>query len=1098
MSPTVIGRDVPHDTAPRLLTSSPPLRNTQRAQHTEATPSSPFPIASDEEQLFAYLNGAQSATSLGLPGDCTRIDAYLHLKGAAPQTLANLSDDALTHLCMQASVKRFGGIVGSLVDDLEGKSPDDAGIDEPDSLLSDVPMQLREARTVKKGGIFSAPPGSRRRLHAVQALISGASRKQMSNVSGSGYHDEDEDGIGFVENLVSSSMLERAYSMLTNDFRSLSSIKQGEAESESPLPDDLDIRVARRLIRTIAVSGVAKLEPMLGELIKHIKRHGAESVSFPQAVEGCYLLEYYLALDQDAVVDTFGRASSPEMPQTMQAAYFILESMTAADPDMVSKALIDTASKEGQEYSDHLVSRQVPQLEATKRRMSYTLRMVIISVLLKKGRFNMLQERLQALVSDIRQTAEDFQVKIPRLFYAKAIRSSINVALGSRTAYPLAFDIAKRFPDVWPLNLESEGGEALLRAMSECALREGKEDDLLSIVQDVLTTTRQYRDRIAPEAFCLGPEALISIIKRQAKLSRSDLVLRLLKRLRIVSVEGVVDDTIDQLFPTTFRADFIAAVAVAGLKPHSMTLYERWGAPLNYIVDSNMVQNHIKLVIQTAISTRKPAGYEVSAGSSEDFSASVKQSSACLLCLVRLFSLRPINRDFAPSRSEMAEDGTLNLDSALTPDKKIQFAYHVLFQYVNSQPLNLLDRKHFVRLSTAYYLLGQRGAAFKCLENVVRREESPEVGETVEFLRLLSQINLAGTVNLLIERVAHWKGTDTVKDEFKDKINLSRLYSPLLGKCLQRRDQELAESLMKSARANGLEDHVSLRALKGLARYAFDRQTNNTRSASGGEGFESDNDSLSLVKWVENLMEKDGWRPDPALLKWMVLRALGESLGGKKNTDAKVTRYVTKREDRKAAMMLLSLSAKHLGFIDISSARDLLRSIQHKAYILRAKGATRRYVPLKLLNMLAGEIDQLAKIVRWVQVLGQREHLSDLDEEEEDTSPLAPTGQAATVPNTLPPHLYRFFIAAYLRVNDISGAANIMLWAREEANLTFDELEHGWRGDIKGFKNYLKDLAYQMGKGSKAELAPRDILAMLSGSVHVSRTKSWWTRPTEL
>jgi hypothetical protein len=971
-----------------------------------------------------------------------------------------------------------------------------------------------------EGGIFNAAPGSKRRLIAVQSLLTGASRTRPSTGSEEEHLDDLQTDIGFVERLMSSSVLERAFAMLMDDYQALMN-RDGGAQPDTILPKDIDRRVVRRLIRTISRSGDVKLARMLGELIKHVKIcDETDEYPFPQPMEGIHLLEYYLGLEDGAGLEALDSSpstisSSSKMPLNVHTAFYILEEMIVSDPETMSNTLVDTASQEGHRYSSHLTSQGISATKAYHQGLIYTLRNIVINILLKKSRFNMLHDRLKLLADDVKETAAELSIQDTASFYTRPVRTSINLALVSKVAFPQAFAIAGRFPEVWSTDLGLEGSGTLLRALCDCAIREGKEQEFIPILQDVLGITRPPPDQLASAAVFVGGEAIVSIINHQARIHRGDIVSSFLKSLRIINEGGSIkDDAVDQLFPPPIRADLITAVAKAGLKVQSRALYERWAAPLDYTVDSNMVQGHIKKVVQTSISKQKPVGHQSNAASSEDFSASVKQSSKCLQQLVRLFAGRSADRTFKVTTSELSEDGSLDLDGSLTPNKQVQFAYHVLFNFLDSKTsINVLNRKQLVRLASAYKHLDQRAASFKCLGDIMHREENPTVEEALELLRLLSRISLEKTVQLLLERVDYWIKGDSQLEGFQNKENLSRLYSPLLGNCLFRQKSELAQKLLRSAKDNGLSDLVSMRAMNGLVKYAFEQQSvgfaNSSRFSAGRNDSKVDDDEggpdtndrggeiLKLAKWFKTLMEKDNWRPDPAIISWLIQNAIagGPNRGVESKFGTKrYKQYTHLNSRREAAILMLCLSAKHLGYVDYSMVAGVLRSIQQKAYIVSNKGyeASGRRASSMELQRLTHEIDTVVKVARWVQVLGKSSLDTDLGEEEIYTA--APSGQAATKPNQPDVSLFRFLIVSYLRVGDITGAANIMTWVREEAKLSFEDLEHGWKGETKGFRNYLKDIAYQTGKGAKAEKAPRDILGMLAGTIPVGRTKSWWNR----
>lgn len=1098
-------------------TFAPPLPHTFAEKNDQSSVLSPFLYQASQidtteysnEQFLRYLNSNGTAAQSGLPNDISKLDAYLFLRESDPSTLAQLNDDSLARLCMQIGLDRLGGVARVLLDDLEGKTNDEIYIDEGNNdVLLNIPLKLQNTSSLLKGGAFIAAPGSKRRMVALQNLLIGASRKR-SKVTYTQDTVSSSDGIGSIESFLSSSFLERAFGMLFYDFNLLEKQQQqDDIKSESPIPKDLDERVIRRLIRTITVSKNAKLEPILSAIIKHIKRHATKGWPFPVPPEGCRLLEYYLNLGPEAVVDSLlhnpsSSTATEEMSPNMQAAHQIIQEMNAASPDIVSDALIYTANDDGQRYRDHLIRMAVPRKEAIDLSANLTIRIVIIKVMLKMDRYNSFKEQMGILVNDMIATANRYDYKDDLHIPAKHIRAAIHLALKSADGYLRAFDLSMRFLKIWLQVSKDQDYAVLLKALCDRAVEEGRADDASQILNKIL---RPMVPAMVPEADIIGAGTLTSICADLAARGKRHLLVSLLLRLGLMDDHGkIVDETIDSFFPLPIRANFLVAIAEAKLILHCRTLYERWASPLDYCIDAEIIQKHIRMLLAKPVSIVKPVVYATDRDASEETTVSVKQSSECLRRLVKLFATsKEKARNFTPVHSEVLQDGTMHLESSIVPADDVQFAYHVLFEYANSQPVSKRTREHHLSLASAYQILDQRGAAFKCLGDIVRREDRPTLKEAAELLRLLSNIDLEQTVLLVAERIPKWASGSQLELEWtKNKEILGQLYSPLLAQCLLRHRRDLAETLYESASDFGAEEDASMRAMKGFIKFGFETrlegQTREEAASPKAPNQRRGSELIQLVKWIIRLMKEEAWRPDPLLLGWMIKNAVvigqGQSPQSSENLGFGRYKFTTNNDERRAANLLLSASAKYLGTLTLPTVYKVLKCIQHKTYVVRQG----RKVCSATLQGLSDELDEIVKVTRWVRHL-QSDNSDQylLDTKDITNLSISPTGEAAQQPNKFPAHLYRYLVLAYLRVGDAMGAANIMCMARDETKLSFQQLEEGWKYNGRSFRDLVKDTVYIKGSQKASEFSPRETMNLLSGTVAVPKSKSWWERPQYL
>jgi hypothetical protein len=409
------------------------------------------------------------------------------------------------------------------------------------------------------------------------------------------------------------------------------------------------------------------------------------------------------------------------------------------------------------------------------------------------------------------------------------------------------------------------------------------------------------------------------------------------------------------------------------------------------------------------------------------------------------------------------------------------------------------------------------------LVDILNREYLPTLEEAAILLRLLATVDLVQTANLMLSRVSYWVNVTGETEWSYGDERLAKLYVPLLGTCLRTGQVELASRLLASAKENGIHEEVGVKAIAGLIKLVFDTappenpQRRSLVDTELSEGISITSDSkgsntLFVARWVKNLVEKEKWRPDPALLSWLSQKAVREpgvvSMERRSHSKHNPSGFTaTKRNpnfvpfslndnNRRAALVFMSLSARYLGYVDMQVARVILATIQNKAfqYENRSSPPKGRLIDAGLHN----EVDEVARNLRWAPYIYYNDGF--MLEDQAESVPVPPNGEASIEPNRLPAIVYCRLITTYLRVGDIHGAASVMAWARDEAQLTFAQIEAAWDNRKYSFKDFLTKSAFAQKRkhkrhGSEAGSDPVDVLQLLAGAVPVPRSKPWWERP---
>ncbi|UZJ57276.1 hypothetical protein CBS101457_006596 [Exobasidium rhododendri] len=1071
----------------------------------------------DAHLLFLdFLKGAPARPPM--PSSVKKLDAYLHLRQFEPNSLASLDDEALNLLCMQIGLERIGGVINNVLDDLEGTASQEDAFHEETDLIMEMSKKLQEGSgSPQKGGIFAALPGSRRRMTAVQNLIIGASRRRTTSVEDNLVPSEEIDEISSIEHIMSDSTLSRSLNLLLFDYRLLQQEQGYDINVTSPIPIDLDVGTARRLCRSIYRSKDSSLAPILGELIKHLSRSDMIEGAFPMALEGCHLLNFYLRIDKDTPTGDVSvhpstnvlpaSSSSLALPEALQAANHILDQMYKSDPETITDLVISEASKEGHAFKSYLRDQGVSEGEASLSSLRITLHHIVFLVMLKRRRFTWVEKQLTRILDDITSLTKQHDVEAPLWLLVKPVRLSIRQAVTAPHGRKKSFDLATQFLDLWTQaeRIEGQTNGGILRMICERAVSDNDPRLVIRMLQIMTDRRSGEPDRLAPEATSAGAPILLKMFNFQANQKKGFMVAQMLATLGLVNLEGrIVDDRLDILFPGPLRAEFVAIVAKAGLKRQSRALYERWGCELTDGVSLDEVFQHIRQVRDQEISRRKPRFQETVAAISGDVEATVAQSHKCLTSLVKLFT-RDHDKPFLPSFERIEGDELIEevaKKDSVDIQEDIQFAYHVVFQFVKGRDRSLMDRGDFIALSSAYFCLGQRMAAFKCLGDIVKREDRPTLAEASVLLRLLTTVDIVKTAELLLARISYWvdKGRD---DEWAyGSEGLAQLYVPLLGTCLRQGRIDIASRLLTSTRSIGIHEDVGVKAIAGLLKYTFlsvpsetlakvedGTLTENVNTRRDDRGSKT----LFIAKWVKNLMEREKWRPEPSLLSWMCQKAVREPglIGASTRHTLKSPAFVPfslKDNNRKAAILLMSLSAKYLGYVDLQVARVILATIQNKAFQYAGPSSPNgRLVDAGLSN----EIDEVANNLRWTPHV----HYNDgfMLEDQAISMPAYSNGRAAAEPNRLPPVLYCRLITTYLRVGDIHGAASVMAWAREEAGISFSQIEAAWDNRKYSFKDFLTNVAFNQ-RRSKYGTDPVNVLELLAGAEPIPKSKLWWQR----
>lgn len=103
-------------------------------------------------------------------------------------------------------------------------------------------------------------------------------------------------------------------------------------------------------------------------------------------------------------------------------------------------------------------------------------------------------------------------------------------------------------------------------------------------------------------------------------------------------------------------------------------------------------------------------------------------------------------------------------------------------------------------------------------------------------------------------------------------------------------------------------------------------------------------------------------------------------------------------------------------------------------------------------------------------------------------------------PNVLPPELFRRLMEAYLKLGDVSGAAETASWMRDEANIDLGRTEE----EAADFANHIKAaILEQQANGQTSfgadtasdhkEPQGSQVLRLLAGQQSTARIKSWWS-----
>jgi hypothetical protein len=1133
-----------HVTRPILasLQDAPTLqRGSRKSRLTSNSSSSPAgSYVPNEEEVntlfFDFLNNtSETFVHPQLSTSVSKIDAYLHLKSRAPALLANLEDESLNRLCMNAGIERLSGVVGSLLDDLEGKATQEdnfGGEDEDTDSMLQLSRDLLSSSSSSssgKGGPFAALPGSQRRLTAVQSILVGASRKRSKSTASELPEDYELDRVNNTDHFLSAAALTRAFRILLEDFKLLSQGGSIQSGSLSPIPANLDLSTARRLARTIYMSKEPSLAPILLELIKHLSGSGKLEGQFPVAVEGCNLLDYFLGLDAStstSLSDAATPGTSSDLPDTLKAANFIIDQMNKTDSDTVSNLVIDESSRQGKPYEDYLLEQGVNSRAASLISLQYTFRNIIILTLIKKRRFNILERQIEQTISELSSTAAQSKTKAPFWLLAKNLRLSIRLCLAYKHGRSKAYDLAIKHIDVWTQAKDSEVEEngALLRTLCVQAVQEGEPRLAAKIVQLMIDKRDSKAEATAPEAKIIGASPLIRLFNNQANHGRGDIVAQLLDGLGLVDKGGkIYNADIDSFVPLPLRAEFIATTAKAGLKKQSKALFERWACPLDSEITAKQVHAHVKDVMNRGIPHNEPSLSIRQLALGEDPAAQIRHSERCMTFLVKVFTdghrkpfvpnlkqthlRRNSNNDnnLDESRSDAAVGVEVDVEEQVPLHEDIQFAYHVLFQFYEGRERRNMERSEFVALATAYLSLDQRSCSFRCMGDIIKRQEEPKLGEAAFIMRLLSKINQDMAAALLIERVSYWTEKKLIQGWTQGENRLSELYIPLLSTCLYKGKIGLVKRLLASAAENGLQEEVGIRAVAGLlmlSQVDSDPALLTKEMDPLNQPRPGHHQKFSIATYVKILMQKENWKPDPSLLTWLIIRSTHDislenfrTEGGKAKTN-KHPGFSLQDSDRQAAILLLGLSARYLGFVNIRAADEVLQCIQNKAYHNGRQFQKYR----RSSSSLEREVDEVAGILRWVPYINTSTKVSTFlqDHQDDAVTPKVPITEFSQEPTRLPVPMYNRLMTTYLRVGDVFGAASIMTWAREESKLTLEDFEEVWERRGTSFRRFIQDVSFATSRGKRYSENGTEYLKLFAGVTKLPRSKMWWQRPESL
>lgn len=1049
-----------------------------------------------------------------------RIEAYQHLRTHAPSLLARITDDGLNALCVEAASEALTEVVEQILADFA----------PPEDILS---HRHSLYWIENSNGIFNAPRGTLRRCHALQSLLS-------ASLAGCAFdhHNPSQSwsGVQKLSPRITASAMKRASLLLMQDVSLLS---RRSLKDASAILSHMDPIVARWLMMTIAKNSDTSLVTLINDLWQRVNVASFPGCDFPTPVEADALCRFYLSLghlvgEEDVQLlhlgSDAGQAPSKGRPASLLVVAQVIDALRQAHPALLPHAVLAACDETADRFYQFLSRYGFEKERLMEKKERFRVRSILSVVAAHAQEYDLADRWLVEMETELEEVVRETKSEMATLFLLNSARYVLRSTTSTRTDALRGAEVVQRLLPVLigaAVRYRHSPDILWFREYCERTIAYGDIKRAMEAIELASRQLIQDGEECSSLASLLGSDNALLIAKSFANQRDSPALVRFLQSIGLLDPTGrkLLDDQ-DKTLTTEHRTQLIIACARSRLAPLAIQLYRLWVAPRAGKWDKKRAQRQLSVLMSPKKRVIKAVSKNVR--TSVYPAISIKQSSLCMAAMVQMLTVgkRPVvKKDFvgeedvtsSTDAGAVSQSGQGSDDSSAHLPGSTSLAYQALFVFMEAKPFEMWEIDDLLNLAKSLFRLGHDREAYLCIADVHLRKQDYSSDVLAVLVQGMAQMDLYATC-VRVEEWATW-------DSFASSIDES-VIAPVLTQALLKRRLSLAARMVTLAQKQGVGEKMAIRSMAGLlftvmggiqqkkmlqlanVPQAYEHEQGKEEEGQvnrviPSERTEQDN-IFHVWRWIRQLIERDEWRVEPNLVKWMVWRCAKASQELRPSN-----RYLSDQYYLLASRFLRS-SATRLQYIGHGAAMNVLKlfdsNLEHVAAKDRSLYQQKRII----------ELDRLTAAIRWTQMyavdrrsqpemrhllqLGKVDEAIGIPEEEEDHALAVKVatgdhGQERMV-NKLPVTAFRALILAYLRLGDALGAASVLAYARDECRLTLAELEKGWVASQgkRGFKNLAKDALYSAHKrGSLDDV--QEALAWFSGQEPVPHVKSWWEPP---